>query len=94
MAIFLPYPDSFTCAICGNGCGQCEGQTWLRWSEPRRRDLPPICWYCEQEWGIGPYGIDVKLDNRLARQISALAEALGAEAFNRAGRHGVPYAGT
>lgn len=92
MSIFLPYPDPFDCAICGKTCGAPDAPMWQRLGSAHRRDLPPICWSCEQDWGYGGYAIDVMLDHRLKRQISALANVLQAEAARRAAGYGGHYA--
>jgi len=72
MAIYPPTPDPFNCAICGKNCPR-------RWQAPAHHDSPPLCRICEQEWGVGQYG-DINPDRRIAKQISALANALAVEA--------------
>lgn len=91
MTRYLAFAEPFTCAICGKACGDDRGQVWPRWTGPSRRDLPPICWNCEQDWGTGPWATDVMLDHRLKRQVSALANALAAEAASREAGYGGLY---
>ena len=92
MTVHLPYPDPFNCAICLTPRG--DGATWQRFGDRHRRDMPPICWRCEQEWGTGPYGIDTMLDHRLKRQLSAMANAIAAEASSRKMGYGGLYGRT
>lgn len=73
MAIYPPAPEPFDCAICYRARP-------LRWPSPHMQDMPPLCWSCEQEWGVGAYG-DCNPDRRVIKQISALAEALRVDAY-------------
>ena len=73
MPIYRDIPPPFECVIC-------KGAFPRRWHEPAHRDIPPICWSCEQMESNGPYG-DRNPDRRLARQISALANCLDVEAY-------------
>lgn len=72
MAIYPETPEPFECAICHKTCPP-------RWQSPQMKDMPPLCWLCEQDYGTGPFG-DPNPDRRIAKQISALAEALTIEA--------------
>jgi hypothetical protein len=72
MPIYMDRPAPFNCAICHT-----EGPR--RWESPDMQSIPPLCWRCEQEWGVGQYG-DRNPDRRIAKQIRALAEALTVEA--------------
>lgn len=68
MPIYRDVPPPFECVIC-------QRQFPLRWSDPAQRDIPPVCWSCEQMDSTGSYG-DRNPDRRIARQISALANNL------------------
>ncbi len=68
MAIYPPKADPFECAIC-------ERAVTPLWESPAHRCMPPLCFRCEQhEWGAGLF--EMNPDKRLAKQISALANAL------------------
>lgn len=72
MAIYPPEPAPYHCAICTRSAP-------ARWQSPQMRDIPPVCWRCEQDFGTGPYG-DCNPDRRTIKQISALATALAIDA--------------
>ena len=73
MPIYRDIPEPFECVIC-------EGQFPRKWTDPAHRDIPPVCWSCEQMHGTGPYG-QRKPDVRVAKQISALAGWIQHEAY-------------
>lgn len=74
MAIYPPQPDPFPCSICGDTTPR---SVW-RWKDTMTR--PPLCWRCEQDWGVGQYG-DLNPDRRVIKQISALTEALRVDSY-------------
>lgn len=84
MTIHLPRADPFHCAICG-----LEGPP--RWDNLNRTTIAPLCFVCENVWSRGNYASG-NTDMRLARQISALAEAISASAYYLQNGHRPPYA--
>ena len=61
-------------------CSVCERDVDRRWwnLRDRKRNLPPICSYCEQYYAarIGPPKRGSAMDRRNAMRIAALAEAI------------------
>lgn len=83
MTIYPARPPSFTCAICGDFEDYSADQhaRLFRFRNAREYDIPPVCRSCEIHWGKGSGGWgDLNRDRRIARQISALADALTVEA--------------
>lgn len=75
MPIYPPRPAPFDCAICGKARP-------LRWQDPSQTDYPPICWVCEQSgYRTGP--ITRNPDQRIAKQIAALAEVITNESYQQ-----------
>ncbi|HMO09155.1 MAG TPA: hypothetical protein PKD10_16120 [Paracoccaceae bacterium] len=87
MTIYPARPQPFDCAICG------KAVEIGRWSFAWRYPIRPICLHCADTWGrsIGGLG-DRNPDRRHLRLVSALSEALLAEAHRaqhrQEGRHG------
>ena len=79
MTIYPDRPQDFTCAIC-----QCAGVP-ERWFHASNYPIPPLCNTCAIDFGcngghaFGGWG-DLNRDRRIARQVSALANALTFEA--------------
>ena len=89
MPIYPDRPASFTCAICTSAV-RVE-----RWDYAWRYPIPPVCLNCADTWGkgIGGWG-DLNRDRRTIRLVSALAEALMAEAWRAQHRKERRHAGT
>lgn len=64
----------FTCVICQRDVNDYSNRNG------RDRHLEPTCRRCEAEYGERPLTSGAFMDRRIARQISALAEALHCEA--------------
>ncbi|HMT98014.1 MAG TPA: hypothetical protein PKA33_01465 [Amaricoccus sp.] len=75
MPIYADRPSPFICVVCGS-------EQPKSWCDPAHVPYPPLCWSCEQYgWRRGP--ITRNPDQRLAKQIGALAEAISTEANQR-----------
>ncbi|VDC28262.1 hypothetical protein [Pseudogemmobacter humi] len=85
MAIYPPRPAPFTCAICLQ-------ERPPPWQSRDHMDIPPICWSCEQDQTLrtGSYYVR-NPDQRLAKQIGALAEMLQIEAYRASQNMGPLY---
>ena len=72
--------ESFTCAIC-------QREISLRWNRKGRDEtIPPICFYCEQEYGgkgVFTSTAGAFRDRREVTRGLALAEALRSEAARK-----------
>ena len=75
MPIYPPKADPFDCAICGKARP-------LQWQDPMQTDYPPICWACEQ-YGYRTGPITRNPDQRIAKQIAALAEVIADESYQQ-----------
>lgn len=72
------YPDiaaPFSCAIC-------KADSPPRWDGRERRTVAPICYPCERNYGGGS-GLDAAMDDRLCRQINALAVAISVLSYRQ-----------
>jgi hypothetical protein len=72
------YPDRaapFTCRIC-------EVEAPSKWENRDRMTVAPICYRCERDYGGGS-GLAAAMDDRLARQINALAQAISGLAWRQ-----------
>lgn len=75
MAIYPPKAAPFHCVICDRfGPGQ--------WDNGQRMTVPPLCYRCERDYGGGS-GLAAAMDDRLARQIRALAEVISGLAYRQ-----------
>ena len=87
MPIYPPRPDPFECAICGRTV------ELGRWEYAGRYPIKPVCRNCADMWGKGIGGWnDLNRDRRTLRLVSALAEALMAEAWRAQHRDGGRHA--
>ncbi|MGZ0843129.1 hypothetical protein ACXKGW_28615 [Klebsiella pneumoniae subsp. pneumoniae] len=67
--------EDFDCAICGRHVDN-------RWPpQAASVSLRPICRCCELHYGRDPGSAGTIRDRRIARQVSALEEALGTTAY-------------
>lgn len=84
MAIYPPRAAPFHCAICDRlGPPQ--------WDSGQRATVAPLCYRCERDYG-GNGGMAAAMDDRLCRQINALAQAISGlayrEMYERSNAHG------
>jgi hypothetical protein len=68
MTIYPPRAAPFDCAICGK-------RSPSKWQNLSRMAVRPVCYSCERDWGGGS-GLPAQMDDRLTRQINALASAI------------------
>lgn len=89
MTLYRDPPAPFDCVICSRP--QMQGH-WDRFRGPHM-PIPPVCNTCEREWGRRADGqqINVKPDQRMIRQIWALASVISATAYCQQNGHRGPY---
>lgn len=68
MTVYPPRAAPFDCAICGKTAPGI-------WDNPARMTVAPLCYRCERDWGGGST-LPAQMDERLNRQINALASAI------------------
>jgi len=70
-------PEQFDCAIC-------ERRIDNRWPGSKKMwPIQPLCRYCEEKWSAGAPAHGAFRDRRVARQISALANAIDTAAHHQ-----------
>lgn len=75
MTIYPAKAAPFICSIC-------ETEAPKRWESRERMAVAPICYRCERDYGGGG-GLDAAMDDRLARQINALANEISWLAYRQ-----------